>query len=73
MTDFGHVQIQKIFITHAHYDHFGGLWDVMNVLKKRGQQVEPQVYKKLDGNKFEKEVFARYPELGGKVFDLKHD
>lgn len=33
---------------------------------------EPEVYKKLDGNKFEKEVFERFPSLVGKVKDLVH-
>jgi len=27
----------------------------------------------LDGNRFELEVFERYPELQSKVKDLKHD
>ena len=30
------------------------------------------VYKMLDGNKFEKEVFSRFPTLIGKVHDLKN-
>jgi glyoxylase-like metal-dependent hydrolase (beta-lactamase superfamily II) len=49
MDDFGDIQISKIFITHAHYDHFGGLYDVLKILLERGHK-EPLVYKKLDGN-----------------------
>ena len=71
MDDFGSVRISKIFITHAHYDHFGGLYDVLKILFERGHK-EPQVYKKLDGNQFEEEVFTRFPTLRGKVHDLKH-
>ena len=25
--------VSKILITHAHHDHFGGLWDVLQLLK----------------------------------------
>lgn len=71
MDDYKTVKISKIFITHAHHDHFGGLYDVLRILIDRGFQ-EPEVYKKLDGNKFEKEVFDRFPSLVGKVKDLVH-
>ncbi len=30
------------------------------------------VYKQIDGNEFEKEVFVRFPTLVGKVKDLVH-
>jgi glyoxylase-like metal-dependent hydrolase (beta-lactamase superfamily II) len=71
MDDSDGLRIDKIFITHAHHDHFGGLYDVLANLQERGHE-EPQVYKMLDGNKFEREVFDRFPSLQGKVFDLKH-
>lgn len=72
MNDFSSVSIDKIFITHAHYDHFGGLFDILKILQERGLK-EPAVYKMLDGNKFEKKVFDRFPSLVGKVHDIKHD
>ena len=71
LNDFTHVSIDRIFITHAHHDHFGGLYDVLRTLIDRGHK-EPQVYKRLDGNRFEQEVFGRFPTLHGKVLDLKH-
>ena len=72
MDESGQIQISKIFITHAHYDHFGGLYDILKIIFERGLK-EPLVYKKLDGNQFEKDVFSRFPTLVGKVHDLKHD
>jgi ribonuclease BN (tRNA processing enzyme) len=30
------VRFSKIFITHAHHDHFGGLYDVLRILMERG-------------------------------------
>jgi glyoxylase-like metal-dependent hydrolase (beta-lactamase superfamily II) len=44
----------------------------LKILIERGHE-EPMVYKKLDGNQFEKEVFSRFPTLVGKVKDLKHN
>jgi endoribonuclease LACTB2 len=38
MDDFAGIQISKIFITHAHHDHFGGLYDVLKILIERGQE-----------------------------------
>ena len=35
LLDFSHVNIEKIFITHGHYDHFGGVFDVLNILMNR--------------------------------------
>lgn len=71
MADQDQVRIEKIFITHAHHDHFGGLYDVLRILNDKGHE-EPLVYKKLDGNRSEQEVFDRFPSLIGKVHDLKH-
>eukprot|EP00347_Sterkiella_histriomuscorum_P013976 403362637 len=74
-----HVNIDRILITHSHYDHFGGLFDILNIIQNRQQlglgktQInEPMIHKKLDGNQFEKEVFLKYPSLEGKVQDLTH-
>lgn len=71
LDDYSHVRIGQVFVTHAHYDHFGGVYDVLRVLEERGHP-EPTVLKHIDGNKFETEVFARYPMLAGKVKHLKH-
>lgn len=62
LNDHAGIQVNKIFITHAHYDHFGGVFDVLNLFKSYKMN-EPEVYKYLDGNNFESEVFARYPSL----------
>ena len=35
------IYISKILITHAHHDHMGGLIDVLELLKSRGQTLEP--------------------------------
>jgi glyoxylase-like metal-dependent hydrolase (beta-lactamase superfamily II) len=71
LDDSSGISIDKIFITHAHHDHFGGLYDVLTTLLSRGQK-EPLVYKRLDGNQSEEDVFNRFPSLRGKVLDLKH-
>ena len=47
------VHLSHIFITHAHHDHLGGLRDVLSILPN-----EPQCFKMLTGNRFEKEIFA---------------
>jgi len=35
LLDFSQINIEKIFITHGHYDHFGGVFDVLNILMNR--------------------------------------
>jgi glyoxylase-like metal-dependent hydrolase (beta-lactamase superfamily II) len=71
LDDFSSVRIGRVFVTHAHFDHFGGVFDVLGLLKERGHP-EPVVLKHMDGNKFEEEVFKRYPSLTGKVKHLNH-
>ena len=72
MNDFSSISIDKIFITHAHWDHFGGLYDVLRIINNSGRK-EPQVFKKLMGSRSEQSVFERYPILKEKVLDLNHD
>ena len=57
------VYISKILITHAHHDHIGGLYDVLNLLKERGQKFKPKIFKHINHNRFENEIFKIYPNL----------
>lgn len=54
--------ISKILLTHGHFDHFGGVSDVVKMLKKRGQTI-PKVFKMLDMNDAEQKIFGMYPDL----------
>lgn len=49
-------------ITHAISNHFGGAWDIIKLHRKLGREA-PIIYKKLDNNSYEQEVFKRFPEL----------
>lgn len=54
--------VSKILLTHAHHDHMGGLFDVLQCLKDHaGQQRKPRIYKMLNDNRFEAEIFERWP------------
>lgn len=35
LKDQSHITIDKIFLTHGHYDHFGGLFDVLQIIMNR--------------------------------------
>lgn len=48
-----------MLITHGHHDHFGGLNDVLNMLKPN----LPACFKMLTNNYSEQQVFLKHPEL----------
>eukprot|EP00347_Sterkiella_histriomuscorum_P009755 403340013 len=54
--------INKIFISHAIPNHFGGAWSVLEYHARQGWEI-PTVYKHLDGNDYEIEVFHKCPHL----------
>ncbi|CDW82984.1 beta-lactamase-like protein 2 [Stylonychia lemnae] len=54
--------INKLFITHAIPNHFGGAWSVIEAHQKLNVQ-PPTVFKHLDGNDYEIEVFHNTPQL----------
>ena len=57
VTDFD-CDIEGILITHAHFDHMGGAFDVLKLMGKLGRPL-PKIYKFIDGNESELE---RYDE-----------
>lgn len=52
--------IDKIFITHAHFDHMQGAQDVIDLMVKNGHPA-PQVLKFKDGNSAEMERLQEKP------------
>ena len=66
------MEIENIFITHAHYDHLGGLHDVLNLFESFKLK-RPKIFKHLDGNQFEKSVFDRYPDLQSQVTNVSNN
>ena len=42
-------QISQILISHGEHDHFGGLADILYIMKQRLMK-KPQILKRLDGN-----------------------
>mmetsp|Transcript_106720 Transcript_106720/g.147733 ORF Transcript_106720/g.147733 Transcript_106720/m.147733 type:complete len:132 (-) Transcript_106720:611-1006(-) len=54
--DSAKVEIDKIFITNAHTEHFGGLHSVLQILSEHQKEM-PQIYKMLDGDKVTLEQF----------------
>ena len=62
LDDHSGVNLNRVLITHAHPDHFGGLHDVLNLLKERWAPT-PQIFKMLTDNHDEQSVFNMYPDL----------
>jgi len=44
---------EGVLITHSHFDHFGGAYDIVKLMEKLGKPI-PKIYKKIDGNKTER-------------------
>ena len=55
-------QVSDLLITHAIPNHFGGAQSIVELHRSLGLQ-EPVIHKKLDGNRFERLVMRRNPEL----------
>jgi len=49
-------------VTHAIPNHFGGAWSIIEAHQKLNVQ-PPAVFKHLDGNDYETEVFHHLPYL----------
>lgn len=41
----------------------GGIHDVLEILEARGQWCEPEIYKHLDGSKYEQWMFQEIPSI----------
>ena len=66
------VNLNRVLITHAHPDHFGGLHDVLDLLKQR-KAPTPEIFKMLTNNHDEQLVFNRYPDLRPIVNSITDD
>ena len=66
------VMINQILVTHAHIDHFGGVFDTIKLLENKNKATESLgVYKMLTDNQYERTVFERYPELRQRVCNIE--
>ena len=64
----------RILVTHAHADHFGGVYDSIRLLEENKRCTEDlRVYKWLTDNDNEQEVFERYPSLRERVSDIANN
>ena len=64
--------INQILVTHAHIDHFGGVYDTIKLLENKNKATESLgVYKMLTDNQYERTVFERYPELRERVCNIE--
>ena len=60
--------INQILVTHGHFDHFGGVHDTIELLEKKNKAADSLgVFKRLTDNRFEREVFEKFPDLRQKV------
>jgi len=58
------VKISRILVTHGHFDHFGGVFEAIRLLKEKERATEDLlVFKQLTGNHFESFVLEKFPEL----------
>ena len=58
------VKINRILVTHGHFDHFGGVYDTIKLLQERNRSTQDlKVFKYLTDNEYEQHVFERYPQL----------
>ena len=51
-----------ILITHAHYDHMGGAYDIIQLMEQIGKPI-PKIYKFIDGNDPELERFEENQDV----------
>ena len=49
----------------------GGVVDVIKLLEGRGQKIQPQIFKHLNNNKYEQQMFEEIPEL--KRYDFNEE
>lgn len=53
---------EGILITHAHFDHMGGAFDVVKLMEKLGKPV-PKIYKFIDGNDPELDRYEEHEDV----------
>mmetsp|Transcript_14025 Transcript_14025/g.23828 ORF Transcript_14025/g.23828 Transcript_14025/m.23828 type:complete len:193 (-) Transcript_14025:479-1057(-) len=61
---------EGIFITHSHYDHMAGAYDLIELLARLGKPT-PRVYKYVDGCATELNRVKSYPELKDYIVNVR--